>query len=136
MGKADTVARYIEEYLKGKPEEAQQRFRSKDINKQYSSIMQWRSKLRRSQQPLTPGAELLADLRSIKGKLPKAQHLSSQECRLIYAEIDALRQTLAIYEEEQKQRRIHELEAQREAIAVELQRLRGNEPGLFDLITD
>lgn len=136
MGKADTVARYIDDYLKGKSDEVQERFRSKDINKQYCSIMQWRSKLRRSQQPPTPGAELLADLRSVKAKMPKAAHLSAQECKLLYAEIDALRQTLAIYEEEQKQRRIHELEAQREAIAAELQRLRGNEPGLFDLIPD
>lgn len=136
MGKADTVARYIDDYLKGKSEDAQERFRSKDINKQYCSIMQWRSKLRRSQQPPAPGAELLADLRSLKNKLSKAPQLSAQECRMLYAEIDALRQALAIYEEEQKQRRINELEAQREAIAVELQRLRGNEPGLFDLYND
>lgn len=136
MGKADTVARYIDDYLKGKSEETQERFRSKDINKQYCSIMQWRSKLRRSQQPLAPGAELLADLRSLKNKLTKAPQLTAQDCRMLYAEIDALRQALAIYEEEQKQRRIHELEAQREAIAAELQRLRGNEPGLFDLLND
>lgn len=136
MGKADTVARYIDDYLKGKSEETQERFRSKDINKQYCSIMQWRSKLRRSQQPQAPGAELLSDLRAVKTKLSKAPQLTTQECRMLYAEIDALRQALAIYEEEQKQRRIHELEAQREAIAAELQRLRGNEPGLFDLISD
>lgn len=132
MSKADTVARYIDEFLAGKPEEAQEKFRARDINRQYSSIMQWRSKTRRAQKPLTPGAELLSDLRSVKNKLVKAPTLTAQDCRALYAEIDGLRHALAVYEEEQKTRRIRELEAQREAIAVELQRLRGNEPGLFD----
>lgn len=136
MGKADTVAQYIDEFLKGKSEEAQERFRAKDITKQYGSIMQWRSKLRKSQQPLSPGAELLADLRNAKSKISKAPNLTAQETRLIYSEIDALRHALAVYEEEQKTRRIKELEAQKEAIAAELQRLRGNEPGLFDHLAD
>lgn len=136
MGKADTVARFIDEFLKGKSEEAQQRFREKEIDKQYSSIMQWRSKSRRSQQPVSPGNEILNELRGVKNKISKAPLINSQECRLIYSEIEALRNTLSIYEEEQKMRRIRELEAQKEAIAAELQRLRGNEPGLFDHLTD
>ena len=136
MGKADTVARFIDEFLKGKSEEAQQRFREKEIDKQYSSIMQWRSKSRRSQQPVSPGNEILNELRGVKNKISKAPLINSQECRLIYSEIEALRSTLSIYEEEQKMRRIRELEAQKEAIAAELQRLRGNEPGLFDHLTD
>lgn len=136
MGKSETVARYIDEYLKGKSEEAQERFRSKEINKQYCSIMQWRSKQRRSQQPQAPGAELLSELKTVKVKLQKAPVLTGAECRMLYAEIDSLKQALAIYEEEQKQRRIRELEAQREAIARELQSLRGNEPGLFDNMPD
>lgn len=136
MGKADTVARFIDDFLKGKSEEAQQRFREKEIDKQYSSIMQWRSKSRRSQQPVSPGNEILNELRGVKNKISKAPLINSQECRLIYSEIEALRNTLSIYEEEQKMRRIRELEAQKEAIAAELQRLRGNEPGLFDHLTD
>lgn len=136
MGKADTVAKYIDEFLKGKSEDAKEKFRAKDLSKQYSSIMQWRSKQRRSQQPQTPGAEIASDLRALKTKLSKAQALTGQECRVIYSEIESLRQALAIYEEEQKQRRIRELEAQKEAIAHELRMLRGNEPGLFDCLGD
>ena len=136
MGKADTVAKYIDEFLKGKSEDAKEKFRAKDLTKQYSSIMQWRSKQRRGQQPLAPGAELASDIRSLRVKLSKAPSLTPQECRILYSEMDALRQALAVYEEEQKQRRIRELEAQKEAIANELRMLRGNEPGLFDCFAD
>lgn len=132
MGKADTVARYIDEFLEGKSDEARERFLARDVNRQYSSIMQWRSKLRRSRQPVAPAVELLSDIKALKARIAKAPHLNAQECRQLYAEIDGLRQSLAIYEEEQKQRRIRELESQREAIVRELQSLRGHEPGLFD----
>lgn len=136
MKKSDTVARYIDDFLKGKSEDVQERFREKSLDKQYSSIMQWRSKQRRKDQPVAPGTDLLNDLKAIKAKLQKAPEITGAECRLLYAEMDGLRQALALYEEERKQRRIRELEAQKEAIARELQSLRGNEPGLFDNLDD
>ena len=37
MGKAETVAKYIDEYLKGKNPESAEKFRMKDVEKQYAA---------------------------------------------------------------------------------------------------
>mgnify|MGYP006342328151 CR=1 FL=1 len=46
MGKAETVAKYIDEFLKGRSPEMVAKFKSRDVEKQYFSIMQWKRKQR------------------------------------------------------------------------------------------
>ena len=41
MGKAETVAKYIDEYLKGKNPESAEKFRMKDVEKQYAATMRF-----------------------------------------------------------------------------------------------
>ncbi len=133
MGKAETVAKYADEFLKGKSEEAKARFREKELGKQYASIMQWRSKQRKSSGSREVcAADIAALIKQAKSELQRLSSLDERESRTLYAEIDALRLALGDYEEEQRQRRIRDLETRREEINRELQRLRGTEPGLFD----
>lgn len=138
MGKAETVKKYADEFLKGKSEEAKAKFHEKDVSKQYASIMQWRSKMRRnsSATKTTTITNVLALLRQAKALLPRINSMDEQKTKLLFAEIDSLRQAVSVYEEGLRQRRIRELEARKEEISRELQKLRGSEPSLFDGLED
>lgn len=131
MGKTETVAKYITEYLKDKSPEFADKFRAKDVEKQYASIMGWRRKLR--QEAATPeSAEAIVDyLKQAKVLIGNATAISEEELKRITDQVELLRQYLEEYKESQRQRRIAELEQQQEEINRQLRRLRGDEPTLF-----
>lgn len=131
MGKSETVAKYIADYLKDKSPEFADKFRAKDIEKQYASIMGWRRKLR--QEAATPeSAEAIVDyLKQAKVLIGNATAISEEELKRIIEQVELLRQYLEEYKESQRQRRIAELEQQQEEINRQLRRLRGDEPTLF-----
>ncbi len=136
MGKAETVEKYIDEFLKGKTDEQRAKFMAKDLRKQYSSIMQWRSKERRAKNPAPSGVEIVQTLAKMRQAIVASKDITDAECKSIRAEIDQLSVAIKTYEDEQRQRRIRELEEKKEEITRELQRLRGNEPGLFDSLAE
>lgn len=131
MGKSETVAKYIADYLKDKSPEVAEKFRAKDVDKQYASIMGWRRKLR--QEASTPeSAEAIVDyLKQAKVLIGNAPSITDDELKRIAEQLDMLRRYLEEYKESQRQRKIAELEQQQEEINRQLRRLRGDEPTLF-----
>ena len=132
MGKAETVAKYIEEYLKGKNPESAEKFRMKDVEKQYAAIMGWRRKLR--QEASTPeSADVIVDyLKQARVLIGNAPEISAEDMKRIVEQLDMLRDYLTEYKEEQRKRQISELERKQEEIAQQLRKLRGDEKTLFD----
>ncbi len=132
MGKAETVAKYIDEYLKSKNPESAEKFRMKDVEKQYAAIMGWRRKLR--QEASTPeSADVIVDyLKQARVLIGNAPEISAEDMKRIVEQLDMLRDYLTEYKEEQRKRQISELERKQEEIAQQLRKLRGDEKTLFD----
>ena len=132
MGKIETVAKYINDFLKDKSPEAADKFRAKGVDKQYSAIMAWRRKLRQEAQ--TPeSAEAIVDyIKQACVLISNAAELSADELARITLQIDQLREYLDEYKESQRMRKISELERRQEEIARQLRELRGEEPNLFN----
>ena len=132
MGKIETVAKYINEFLKDKSPEAADKFRAKGVDKQYFAIMAWRRKLRQEAQ--TPeSAEVIVDyIKQARVLISNAAELSADELARITLQVDQLREYPDEYKESQRMRKISELERRQEEIARQLRELRGEEPNLFN----
>lgn len=131
MGKAETVAKYIEEFLREKKPEFAEKFRNKDVNKQYASIMGWRRKLKHIEETPKSNDDILAQIQQAKSLIMNASEISAQEAKLIGEQIAELQNALAYSLEQQRIRTIQDLERKQQEIARQLQILKGEEPDLF-----
>lgn len=131
MGKAETVAKYIDEYLSGKSPHVADKFRAKDVNKQYSSIMAWRRKMRQEESTPESADVIIENLKRVSTLISNAPSMSDDEIEHLYEQLRLLRNQLDQYKESQRARRISELEQRQQEIARELLILRGEEPNLF-----
>ncbi len=87
MKKTETIALYKESFLAGKPEEVRRRFEEKDMEKQYSSIIAWRRRQRKStpeeheetpQPELTP-TSIISTLERIKAAIPEFDNIPHED---------------------------------------------------------
>lgn len=134
MGKLETVAKYIDEYLKGRTPEMAEKFRNKDVDKQYFSIMQWKRKQRI--ESLTPknADEIVANLKNVKDLINNLAELTPEDMKKINLTLDEIQVCLNDYMTKQRVRKIQELEQKQSEIARQLQELRGEEPNLFSSV--
>lgn len=134
MGKSETVAKYIDEYLKGRTPEMAEKFRNKDVDKQYFSIMQWKRKQRI--ESLTPknADEIVANLKNVKDLINNLAELTPEDMKKINLTLDEIQVCLNDYMTKQRVRKIQELEQKQSEIARQLQELRGEEPNLFSSV--
>lgn len=134
MGKSETVAKYIDEYLKGRTPEMAEKFRNKDVDKQYFSIMQWKRKQRI--ESLTPknADEIVANLKNVKDLINNLAELTPDDMKKINLTLDEIQVCLNDYMTKQRVRKIQELEQKQSEIARQLQELRGEEPNLFSSV--
>lgn len=137
MGKIESVRKYAPMYLKGKSESFIEAFNSKDIDKQYSAVMTWKSRQKKrtakEEDKATPSSVTahLEQTRSIINTLPS--RLTPQEITEIIYEIDSLKAFMEEYKDMVRREEIARLESQKEEITRRLQELRANsEPSLFD----
>ncbi len=133
MGKAETVEKYIDQYLQDKKPEAAEKFRQKDINKQYATIMGWRRKLRQLEVTPKSADEILSRLKQLQELIYNLSEISTEDSKRIELQITALRSVFEECMERQKLRTIQELERQQQEIARRLQELKGEEPNLFNI---
>lgn len=131
MGKAETVAKYIDEYLKDKSPTAVEKFHTKDVDKQYASIMGWRRKLRLEASTPDSADEIVDYLKHAKVLIGNAPEISQQDMERIKVQLQQLQDYIVEYQEVQRMQKIAELEQRQQEIARQLQRLRGEEPTLF-----
>lgn len=124
MGKQDTVAKYIDAFLKGKSPAMVEKFRSKDVDRQYASIMQWRRKMRILQNTPQSVRDITDLLRKASENLVNAPLFSAADIEEITNEINRFKGALEECIESQRLRKIRELETQQEAIRRELEELR------------
>ena len=134
MGKAETVEKYIEEYLKGRSPEMVAKFRNRDVEKQYFSIMQWKRKQRIESMTPKNADEIIKNLKNIKNLIYNASELTQEDVKCIDSVISEIQESLKEYLQKQRARKIQELEQQQSEIARQLQALRGEEPNLFNLL--
>lgn len=125
MSKQDTVNRYMDAFLKGRSEESKAKFRAKDVNLQYASIMQWRRKMRKEENTPKSTKEIIETLRRACALITNAPSISEEDSRAIEGELYVLEACLNEYNERQRQRLISELEQKSRMIAEELDKLRG-----------
>lgn len=84
MSRQDTVNKYIDQFLKGRGPESCERFRSKSLDKQYSSIMQWRRKLRREESTPKSTREIIDALRRVNALVGNAPEMGKRITMLLW----------------------------------------------------
>lgn len=127
MAKIDTVNKYIDEYLAGKSPEAAERFRAKDVSRQYQSIMTWRYNQRKRaaapagrEEPKSP-AEMLRGVRSC---MERRTDLTEEMLDELTAELDGFAEFVRQTRRRMRVAEIEMLETRREEIAERLKTLR------------
>lgn len=137
MGKIESIRKYAPMYLKGKPEAFIAAFNEKDIDKQYSAVMTWKSRQKKhsaKEEAATSAESVLAHIeqtRAIINTLPA--RLSAEEIARIIRGVENLKGFMEEYKELARREEIARLESQKEEISRRLQELRnGSEPSLFD----
>ncbi len=141
MAKIDTINKYMEQYLAGKSEKAIQRFREKDIDKQYQSIMTWRYNMRKRGVDVgddREGKDIVDDLRGVRRRIDRCRVLDEE----LLDEVERELQSLIDYVQQTRRRlrvsEIERLESRRNEIEERLQTLRRQvevpeTPSLFDI---
>ncbi len=131
MAKIDTVNKYIGEYLAGKSPEAAERFRAKDVSRQYQSIMTWRYNRRKraaasaavpaaEEEPKSP-AEML---RAVRRDMERRRDLTEEMLDELTAELDGFAEFVRQTRHRMRLAEIETLETRREEIAERLKTLR------------
>lgn len=124
MGKQETVDKYKEQFLEGRSEEARARFLSKDIDKQYISIMGWRRRNKMKKEKDTPSASnIILELRSVRKNIVNVD-LTPKDAERILREIDALKGSVENYEKLVAEKELHRLEADRRKMSEMIEALR------------
>ncbi len=134
MSKEETVARYIDEFLKGRSPKMVEKFRAKDVDKQYFSIMQWKRKQRLESIPPQDIDIIINNIKATKSSILNAKELTNEEVKKINILLEDIQKCLNEYISQQRVRKIQELEQKQSEIARQLQELRGEEPNLFNMI--
>lgn len=119
------MAQYIDEFLKDRPRGAREEFRSRTIERQYSSIIQWRRNRRIRETTPRDCAEILDTLAKVRSMIENTREISEADCGNIHSSLNSISTTLDEYMRSQKARKIEELEQQSRRISEELQELRG-----------
>lgn len=120
-----TVAKHIDEFLKGRSPKAREEFLSRSLDRQYSSIIQWRRARRIKESTPQSTAEILDTVSRLADMIANAPEISEADSREISERIGALQGRLNAYMEEQKLRRIRALEEESRRINERLSELRG-----------
>lgn len=132
MAKIDTVNKYIDEYLAGRSPEAAERFRAKDVSRQYQSIMTWRYNQRKraaaascaapaaEETPKSP-AEML---RAVRRDMERRRDLTEEMLDELTAELDGFAEFVRQTRHRMRVAEIEMLETRREEIAERLKTLR------------
>lgn len=125
ISKEATVAQYIDEFLKGKGEQVCREFRERPVDKQYSSIIQWRRNKRIKERTPRSVTEIHNALAKIGEMIEHVPEIPEADSVKMFRSIEALSDQLRQYLERQKMRRIQMLEEENRRIQEELQALRG-----------
>lgn len=124
MTRKETIDKYISAFLKGRSQEAIEKFKAKAEHLQYASIMQWRRRVSKLENTPKSTKEILETLSKADALIVNAPEISDEDMEAISAGIQSLHSTLQSYFERQRQRRINELEAQQRSISEKLAQLR------------
>lgn len=124
MSKEATVAKHIDDFLKGRTPEAQEEFRSRTIERQYACIIQWRRKLRKKQETPRNVEEIVETLEKSMQLIVNAPAITEEQCTQIRTMLERICGSLDEYMSRQKQRTIENLEARRAEIEAQLRQLR------------
>ena len=119
------MAQYREEFLKGRSQAAREEFMARPLERQYSSIIQWRRNKRIKEATPRSTSEILETLVRVGEMIGNAPQIEEQDSRQIAERLTQLQEQLAQYMEHQKVRRIEALEQESRRISEQLQQLRG-----------
>lgn len=126
MTRQETIEKYAAAFLKGKSDEAIEKFNAKEDNLKYASIMQWRRRMKKIENTPKSTRDILETLHKVAALIDNAPHIPDSDISDINAELDKLHGVLASYHERQKAKQIDELEARSREIAMQLEQLRNS----------
>ncbi|MDE6009223.1 MAG: hypothetical protein K2G90_08460 [Muribaculaceae bacterium] len=126
MKKTETIALYKEAFLAGKPEDVRRKFEEKDVEKQYSSIIAWRRRQRKSsvdapeeekmeKQPLIP-TSILESLREIKNTIPTFDELPHEMREQLLSVLGEITSDIHNFDRIKKSQLLSKLESEQEEI--------------------
>ncbi len=132
MAKIDTVNKYIDEYLAGRSPEAAERFRAKDVSRQYQSIMTWRYNRRKRAAAASCAAPAAVEtpkspaemLRAVRRDMERRRDLTEEMLDELTAELDGFAEFVRQTRHRMRVAEIEMLETRREEIAERLKTLR------------
>lgn len=125
MKREDTIKMYIAQFLEGKSDSQREAFLSKDINKQYASIMAW--KYRNNNKEAQKGigyAELSRHIRSLGKLIPTATGLTGRQIANLKKSLADTIEMLDNFSQIQRAQELKELEQQRQALEAKIDELR------------
>lgn len=126
MKREDTIKQHLEDFLKGKTAEYREKFLSRDLNRQYQSIMAWRHrKSQTTKGNMNSASNVISALRMVRKGISTMPELSDRELRRLAKEVEELATSLRDYERLRKEQEIKELERQQAVLAKRLSALKG-----------
>lgn len=119
LTKAETVAKYRDQFLAGKSEEAIRKFDEKGLEKQYISIANWRRNqpnLSETTKNLVKAsvAEVAALVKLANKKLKNLEELSPKDTQKLHNAIDELKGNIHNFEQIKNQRELASLISMKE----------------------
>lgn len=126
MGKLEAVKKYEKEYLAGRSEAQIEKFRAKDVERQYSSIMSWRHQQRVKAQKASGKISIAENLRDIRKQFESSRAIDANMLGNIQKEIDLFVQALKNRQDDLKNYELRQLMEQKSLIEERMRQLGEN----------
>ena len=123
--KADTIQKYLDEYLKGKPEEKIREFHEKPLARQYAAIMAWkrRNEEREKGKGLS-AADVIKHAVGLKTLIELTDNFNEKDMQKMREALDAARESLDNFHRMRKERELRQLEREQQELQERINRLR------------
>ena len=125
MTKEEFIQQYIDEFFEGKSESVRTKFLAKPVEKQYASIMTWRSRNKKGADITRKEENLKSYLKGAFRVLKSTPRLEKDEMNELFNILEELKHELETYRENQRMADIAALEREKEALEYKLRLLRG-----------
>ena len=119
--RTETIAENIDEFLSTKSEEYKNKFREKDIDRQYAAIANWKRNAKNLSMATKDLAKVTASnvlnyLKEAHKKLSKLENLSPKEAQKIVAMLDAVRNSIDNFDRVKKEQLLNSLRMEKEKL--------------------
>lgn len=126
MGKSEAVKKYEKEYLAGRSEAQIAKYRAKDVERQYSSIMSWRHQQRLKMKKASGKISVAEGLRDLRKQFESNKNIDINALSGIQKELTLFAEALKNRQDDIKNYELRQLQAQKDQIEERMRQLGEN----------